>query len=274
MPITRVAGQSLFYQDCGKGFPVVLAHGYLWNSHMWAPQIAALSQSYRVVVPDLWGHGQSGPLPSNTQSFVDISAQMTAFLDSLGIEQCAIVGLSVGGMWSAELALTDPNRVRALILMDTDLGLEPNFSRRRYLQMLDHIGNSGSIPLQMLDAIVPLFFRIGGPRDTNLATAFRRKLSAFSSSQLRDSIVPLGKIIFGRPEANHRLSKLDPTRTLVMCGSEDRVRPPAETVHMAQIIGCQYVLVPGAGHISNLENPAFVSSTIYDWFSRQLPNFT
>jgi len=58
-----------------------------------------------------------------------------------------------------------------------------------------------------------------------------------------------------------------------MCGAGDMARPPSETVKMASVIGCAHALVPDAGHISNLENPAFVTRTLLDWFdAQQLPS--
>jgi pimeloyl-ACP methyl ester carboxylesterase len=265
MPFVKIAGQSLHYQIHGTGFPILLGHSYLWDSSMWAPQIEALSRSFTVIAPDLWGHGQSGPLPEGTRTFADLAAHMSALLDVLEVEQCAVVGLSVGGMWGATLALNEPERVKALVMMDTDLGAEPEVTRAKYFQMLDTIAHLGALPPPMLDAIVPLFFRPGADMNGQLALAFREALTRFTAVQLRESIVPLGRIIFGRPEANHELAGLDAARTLLMCGSGDIARPPAETAHMAQVIGCDHVLVPQAGHISNLENAAFVTQTLTEW---------
>ncbi|MFP3710763.1 alpha/beta fold hydrolase, partial [Paraburkholderia sp. SIMBA_009] len=92
-------------------------HSYLWDAAMWAPQIDALSSRYRVIVPDLWGHGASGPLPEGTQTLDDLAEHASALLDALEIDACAVVGLSVGGMWGARLALREPRRVRSLVLM-------------------------------------------------------------------------------------------------------------------------------------------------------------
>jgi pimeloyl-ACP methyl ester carboxylesterase len=267
MPFVKIAGQSLHFKIRGTGFPVLLGHSYLWDSSMWAPQIEDLCRSYRVITPDLWDHGYSNRLPGGTRTFADLSVHMSALLDSLEIEQCAVVGLSVGGMWGANLALREPERVKALVLMDTDLGAEPEETRARYFQMLDTIEHLGAIPAPMLDAIVPLFFRPGADMKGHLALTFRDALTRFTALQLRQSIVPLGRMIFGRPEANHVLAGLNATRTLLMCGSEDMARVPAETAHMAQVIGCDHVLILEAGHISNLENAAFVTKTLREWLN-------
>ncbi|WP_233807902.1 alpha/beta fold hydrolase [Paraburkholderia sp. HP33-1] len=265
MPFFTIAGKPLHYQMRGTGYPVLLGHSYLWDSSMWAPQIEALSISYQVIAPDLWGHGQSGPVPENAHTLGDLAAHASGLLDALDIEQCALVGLSVGGMWGAELALREPGRISGLVMMDTYLGTEPDSTRMRYFQMLDTIETLGRIPPPILDAIVPLFFRPGAALDGEVPTAFRNRLSAFSASQLRESIVPLGRLIFSRPDTVPGLVGLDATRTLLMCGALDSTRSPAEMIRMADVIGCRHVLVPEAGHISNLENPAFVTDTLLKW---------
>ncbi|HHX4056218.1 MAG: alpha/beta fold hydrolase [Burkholderia contaminans] len=269
MPAVNIHGSTLHYQDHGTGFPVLLGHSYLWDAAMWAPQIDALSRQYRVIVPDLWGHGASGALPEGTQTLDDLAAQASALLDALAIEQCALVGLSVGGMWGARLALREPQRVRSLVLMDASLEAEPDATRLRYFGMLDAIATAGRIAPPLLDAIVPLFFR----PDVNLAgpvpSAFRDALANLPADRLRQSIVPLGRLIFGRPDTLPALAELDAERTLLMCGAGDMARPPSETVKMASVIGCAHALVPDAGHISNLENPAFVTRMLLDWFDAQ-----
>lgn len=96
----------------------------------------------------------------------------------------------------------------------------------------------------------------------------RPSLTAFTAEQLRQSIVPLGRVIFGRPDTSARLADLDSASTLLMCGALDTARPPEETLRMAEIIGCNHVLIPDAGHISNLENPSFVTETLLDWLGQ------
>jgi pimeloyl-ACP methyl ester carboxylesterase len=270
MPFITIEGKPLHYQTRGTGFPILLGHSYLWDSSMWAPQIEVLSRLYQVIAPDLWGHGKSGDLPDNTHTLGDLAAHASHLLDALDIEQCAVVGLSVGGMWGAELALREPERVRALVMMDTDLGAEPEATRTRYFQMLDTIEALGKIPAPMLDAIVPMFFRAGVALDGKVPASFRDGLASFSASQLQRSIVPLGRVIFDRSDAIARLAALDAARTLLMCGALDFTRTPAETIRMAEVIGCEHLLIPDAGHISNLENPTFVTDTLIQWLEQHV----
>ncbi|MET5115475.1 alpha/beta fold hydrolase, partial [Burkholderia pseudomallei] len=76
MPFVTIDGQPQHYQIRGAGAPVLFGHSYLWESSMWEPQLDALSKSYRVIAPDLGGHGRSGPLPDGTRSLDDLARQM------------------------------------------------------------------------------------------------------------------------------------------------------------------------------------------------------
>ncbi|MEA9557826.1 alpha/beta fold hydrolase [Xanthomonas nasturtii] len=270
MPSCTIAGQTLHYTQHGHGFPILLGHSYLWDAAMWEPQIQALSQHYQVIVPELWGHGQSGELPQGTQGIDDLARQMLGLLDALELPQCAVVGLSVGGMWGAELALMAPERVRSLVLMDTFLGAEPQATRARYFGMLDVIEAAGQVTPALIEAIVPIFFRPGIDLTSALPAAFAQRLAAMTAEQLRTSIVPLGRLIFGRADRLDAMSALDPANTFLLGGDADTARPPEELWMMAEAICCDYELVPDAGHIASLENPAFVNAQLLGWFKRTL----
>lgn len=268
MPFATIDGQPLHYLDQGQGPVVVLGSSYLWDQSMWAPQIDALSKHYRVIVPELWGHGQSGRLPEGTSSLDDLARQALALLDHLDIDCFSLVGLSVGGMWGARLALAAPERVQSLVLMDTYVGVEPEPTRLYYFSLFDKIEASGSIPEPLLDIVVPIFFRPGIDPQSALYQQFRATLAALPAERLRDSIVPLGRIIFGRDDILGQLPALNAERTLVMCGEQDKPRPPSEAREMAELIGCEHLLIPEAGHISNLENPEFVTEALLGFLRR------
>ncbi len=110
-----IDGKELAYLDKGEGPVVLLGHSYLWDHKMWQPQIEALSENYRCIVPDLWAHGQSAYAPERVRSLKDIAADMLALMNHLDVEQFSVVGLSVGGMWGAELTLLAPERVKVLL---------------------------------------------------------------------------------------------------------------------------------------------------------------
>ncbi|WP_039058231.1 alpha/beta fold hydrolase [Enterobacter sp. Bisph1] len=261
------AKPTMSFLDSGTGFPVLLGHSYLFDKSMWSPQIATLSEHFRVIVPDLWGHGDSSALPGEPESLADIADDHLALMDSLNIEQFAVVGLSVGGMWGAELAVAAPDRVRALMLLDTFVGSETDEARERYFGMLNAIDAAGSISPALVDYIVGQFYsEFAEPADIEQLNGY---LSSLSADTLRHSILPLGKLIFGRTD---RMSILDSVvcPAHVATGKLDLPRPPAEGRLMAQALGCEFTLISNAAHISNRENPAFVTRLIVDFLSQHL----
>ena len=204
-----IMGSRMTALDAGEGEVVVLGSSFLWDSEMWRPQIDALSPHYRVVVPHLWGHGGSGPMPPATKDLRDLARQNLALLDHLGIQRFAMVGLSVGGMWGAELALLAPEQVTALALLDTFLGAEPADSRARYFAVLDAVAATRSLPDAVLDAVVPLFFSPNVQATApDLPASFRARLKEWDRDRLVDAVVPLGRLIFGRRDALADLARL------------------------------------------------------------------
>lgn len=265
----EIDGARMSYVDQGQGFPVLLGHSYLWSAEMWQPQIAALSEHFRVIVPELWGHGGSDAPPATTTDMSALARQHLALLDALDIPQCHLVGLSVGGMWGAQLAIEHPERVDRLVLMDTYLGAEPEATRLKYFGLLDAASAAGLFPEPLLDIVVPIFFHAGGQTVPEVRDGFRAALKASSAEVIRNSLDPMGRVIFGRPDLLTRLGELEGSRTIVVCGDQDIPRPPEESNEMARIIGCMAAQIPFAGHISSLENPHVVNEFLLNWLPRK-----
>ena len=105
MPFADINGQRIHFEDTGGvGVPLVLAHGFLMDSTMFEPQVAALRDEWRVITWDQRGHGQT---VSDGQrfSFWDSAADLAGLLDQLGIQQAAVGGMSQGGFIALRLAL-------------------------------------------------------------------------------------------------------------------------------------------------------------------------
>jgi pimeloyl-ACP methyl ester carboxylesterase len=266
--LIEVDGSPLHVLEAGRGDAVLLGHSYLWSAEMWRPQIEVLARHYRVVVPDLWGHGGSGRLPETTRDMARLARQHLALMDALGIERFAVCGLSVGGMWAFELACLAPHRVRAMALLDCFIGAEPDPARLRFFGLLDAVVTASSVPTPVLDAVVPMFFAPDiASRRPDLPERFRAALQAWPRDRLLDSVVPLGRIIFGRRDALGDAPRLRMPR-IVLHGAADIPRSADEAERMAIALACPLVLLPGVGHIASLEAPQVVTDHLLS-FLRQ-----
>jgi len=254
----EIAGRQMAYLDEGQGPVLLFGHSYLWDSAMWAPQIAALKGQYRCIVPELWGHGDSDRLPEGTCTLATLARDHLALLDALGVEECVLVGLSIGGMWGVELARMAPTRLKGVVLMDSFVGLEPQITCERYLGMLGMIGQLGAIPAPIVEQVAPLFF--ANQPNAALIDGFKERLASWPGEKIA-AMVAVGRSFVTRED---RIDWLEEIRVpaLVMTGCEDKARPVLEGYLMAEVLGCPFKEIPAAGHISTLENPAFVNQAL------------
>ena len=259
----EIAGRQMAYLDEGQGPVLLFGHSYLWDSAMWAPQIAALKGQYRCIVPELWGHGDSDRLPEGPCTLATLARDHLALLDALGIEECVLVGLSIGGMWGVELAHMPPDCIKGLVLMDSFVGLEPQITCERYLGMLAAIEQLGTIPAPIIEQVAPIFF--ANQPDAALLAEFKERLAAWPSDKIA-AMVAVGRSFVTREDRIEWMEEIT-VPALVMTGCEDKARPVLEGYLMAEVLGCTFKEIPAAGHISSMENPAFVNQALAEFLA-------
>src|SRR4030095_4922753 len=118
MAQVQIDNIQMAYTDTGAGRPVVLIHGYPFNRSLWNEQVAALSNEYRVIAPDLRGFGESDA-SEGTATMNQLAQDVALLLDHLEIARATIAGLSMGGYVALAFYKQFASRVRALILADT-----------------------------------------------------------------------------------------------------------------------------------------------------------
>lgn len=253
--LAAIAGSQMSYIDVGAGDTVVLAHDYLCDAEMWRAQIDALSKHYRVIIPELWGHGNSGRIPWGTKDLGDIAYHHLILLDHLGVRDFALIGLSAGGMWAAELALMVPQQVTALALLDSYVGPERTEERERYLSVLAELKSRRALSDHDADAIVPWFFSPEAIRlNPLLAQDFKARLLEPKNDRIIDTLVAIGRIILNRRDALPDLASVT-VPAMVLTGQHDHSHPPEEGWMMARALSCMYIELRGAGHLSSIEAP-------------------
>ncbi|MCW2277096.1 alpha/beta fold hydrolase [Heliophilum fasciatum] len=139
MPYIIHRNRRIFFEERGDGAPLLLIHGVAVSHKMWAPQLAVLARSYRVIAPDLRGAGKSSGLSWQSR-VADLVADLIALLDRLAIEQVAVCGLSFGGVVAQELVLRYPERCAMLVLVDTFSELRPGISQEGALWLATWLG--------------------------------------------------------------------------------------------------------------------------------------
>jgi len=256
VPVVQRHDVQIFFEDSGVGPPVVLGHSFLCSGEMWREQVPALHATFRVVNPDLRGHGRSSHV-TRSFSLYDALSDVIAVLDHLRIERAIWCGLSIGGMVALRAALTHPDRVAALVLLDTDAGPETGLRKLKYHAMGVGARVLGIRPF--LPAITPLMFGATTRRQNpTLVTEWKGR---FASAHV-PSILRCLEALMTRDSLLEHLDRIE-APALVLVGAEDRSLPaPVSRRIHDRLRHSTFSLIPAAGHLSALEQPAAVTDAI------------
>jgi pimeloyl-ACP methyl ester carboxylesterase len=255
MPTAEANGQTLYYEDSGGDGPaVVFSHGFLMDSSMFAPQVAALAPEFRCVTWDERGFGQtacSGPF-----TYWDSAADCVALLDALGIDSAVFAGMSQGGFIALRAALASPDRVKALVLIDTQAGTEAEENKPAYEAMTEDWVTNGPHD-GLAGAIASLIF--GGGYDP---APWIAKWQAGDKAAIREPFTTL----IGRDDVTDKLGEIAQP-AIIFHGTEDGAIPMAKAEALAAgLANCvDLVQVPGAGHASNLSHPDAVNGPLLEF---------
>jgi 3-oxoadipate enol-lactonase len=261
MAFVHNQGVKIAFDAVGAGPPLVLGHSFLCSGKMWREQVPALTGEHRVLKLDFRGHGRSGAV-TRAFSLYDAVSDVVAVLDELGIEKATWCGLSVGGMVALRAALTRPERVGGLILLDTDAGAESLLPKLRYHAMGLGARFLGTRPF--LPAIARLMF--GATTERENPALVREWKEEFASVHVPSMLRGLDALM-RRDSLLGRLPEIT-VPALVVVGAEDRSLPPFLSRRIHDLLpDSRYVEVPGAGHLSALENPAVVNAAILDFLA-------
>ena len=262
MAVLDIQNQRVFFDDIGSGMPVVLGHSFLCSGEMWRNQIHAFEQRYRMINVDLRGHGQSGPSRQRF-SLYDAVEDVVAVLDELGVERAVWCGLSIGGMVALRAALTVPDRVSGLVLMDTDAGNEHLLRKLKYRLMGFGARTLGMRPF--LPAVTRLMFGATTRRDNpELVDEWRR---VFADVDLPSALQCLA-CLMDRDSVVSRLPEIS-VPCLVIAGQEDRSLPVALSHRIHQgLPDSEIRVIQQAGHLTALEQPNPVNDALEKFLDR------
>lgn len=249
----RVNGIDLAYQAAGAGDPLLLIHAFPLNRAMWNQQITDLSDQFLVIAPDIRGFGQSelGDVPISLDQY---AADLVALLDHLGIGRVAVAGLSMGGYIAFALLRAAPGRISKLILADTRAEADTEEGRQTREQNAQLAEREGvpALVTQMLPKL------LAPDADATVQAQVRQIASANGAAGVAAAL----RAMAARPDATAHLGTTD-IPALIIVGSADALTPleAAQAMYRA-LPAARIVTIDGAGHLSNLEQPAAFTSTI------------
>jgi len=255
----RVNGTRLLVRDLGPrdGVPVVLLHGFPMDGTSWRPQIEALEGEFRVVCGDARGHGKSGGGSFPFEWFVD---DLLAVLDRLKIDRAVLVGLSMGGYVALRFAEREPSRIRGLVLAGTKSQADGNEAKVKRAAGARKALAEGS--RAFADGFLANAFAPGA--DPKVVAAARRVIAAMEPKAIAAALVAMAT----RTDTTESLAKIQ-VPTLVIAGEKDAIVPPDGTRALAAgIPGAHFHSIPGAGHFSNLQDPAAFSRALLRFLRR------
>jgi pimeloyl-ACP methyl ester carboxylesterase len=258
----------LYYEATGKGRPLVFVHGFGCGIRSWDPQVKTLSRAHRVIAYDVRGHGLSDAPRGPTAYSQPISVEdLRGLLTFLKIRRAAVVGLSMGGNIALNFALTYPALVSALVVADTGAGSDGTGDWIAGAQAYAKEAESGGTEA-FADAAMasPLFARYcaQGPA----AQRFIR--ACLMTHRARGIAHTAREVLAKRPTLYALEARLATLRvpTLLIVGEHDE---PCRKVHefMARTIpGATSRVLPGIGHLSNLEAPAPFNAAVTRFLAR------
>jgi len=261
--ITLPNGQPLSYVEAGHGgVPLLLLHGYPLDRQLWAPQLEGL-RGHRVIAPDLRGFGESAAAAA-PRTLAEHADDMAALLDTLGIPQVVLGGLSMGGYIALEFAHRHRGRLLGLVLADTKA--EPDDAAAR-------AGRDVAIATAERDGAAVIATGMGAKlfaaaTPPAIREPVMARMAATSVAGITAALAAL------RDRADHRalLPTLAGLPVLVLVGAEDVLTPPAVARGMAHAVpGAMLLEIAGAGHLPTLEQPVVVTAALQRFLDALTP---
>ena len=265
MTFIDVDERPIAWREAGPstGDPVLFLHGLGGSRIAWDPQLAALSAlGLRCAAWDMPGYGASAPAPEPL-TFDHLVAAVSVWMGTLEVPSAHIVGLSMGGMVAQHVALHDPDRVRSLALLDTSpaFGLDRSTTAHRWMEERLRPLREGATPASMAASSLRSIMALD-------ATALAVQQAVDAMARIPSDGLAAAVRCLVTHDVRADLSRLR-VPTLVMVGELDAETPPSYAEAIASSIqGARLEVIPGAGHITNLEAPDAVNRLLEEHIRR------
>jgi 3-oxoadipate enol-lactonase len=253
---------EIVYRVLGEGLPLVLLHPFPVNHEFWLPAAQALAGRYRVILPDLRGHGDSGA-GEGPATMEKHAGDIARVMDDADIGRAALVGVSIGGYALFEFWRRHRGRVAALGLCNTKAPVDSAEARAGRLQAAKDVLERGTEPFfeSMIPRLLARTTRETRPDLVEGALRMMRKMSPEDVAQVQRGMAE-------RPDSTDTLKTIN-VPTLLVTGDEDILTGVNEAELMRQnISGSQLRVIPKAGHYSAWEQPEEAGKLLRQFLER------
>src|ERR1700722_2866398 len=270
-------GDRIAYREAGRGDALLLIHGMAGSSATWRAIIPQLSKKYRVIAPDLLGHGMSAK-PRGDYSLGAFAVFLRDLLDELGVHRATVIGQSLGGGIAMQFTYQHRHYCDRLALIGSG-GLGPDLSPM--LRILSAPGAELVLPVVAPQPVLNIGNKLGSwltsagihsPRAGEIWNAY----SSLSDSQTRQAFLrTLRSVVDYRGQAVSAVNKLHVSSglpTLLIWGDQDRIIPVAHgyAAHDA-VPGSRLEVLEGVGHFPHVESPTAVVEILDDFIVTTRP---
>jgi 3-oxoadipate enol-lactonase len=261
MPFAHSDGTRVYWEESGRGEPILLIMGLGYAHQMWFRTRPVLESKYRVILFDNRGVGKSD-VPAGPYPIAQMAADAAAIMDAAGIQKARVFGISMGGMIAQEFAIRYPDRVERLVLGCTACGGQNAVpAAQKVLQVL--MARATMTPEEGAEAMVPFIYDASTPRE-RIEEDLAVRLSVYPTAQGYIGQIQgiMAWSCFDRLGAIH-------APTLVIHGETDQLVPPENAKIIAdRIPGAELVMLPHASHIFTTDQPELSHGAILRFLER------
>jgi len=253
---------TLHYSEAGRGTSVVLLHGFPLSGAIWQAQQKQLAEQYRVIVPDLRGHGKS-PAPPGAYDMSLLARDVLAMLDSLQIKKAVIMGHSMGGYVALAALRLAPERFLALGLIASQAGADSDEARQGRYRIAEKVAAAGSNA--MAEAMLPKLFAPTLPAAAPIVEQVRQLILKTAPTGIIGALQGLAI----RPDAHALLSNLT-LPVLLLAGEQDQIIALEKPKALASSLKTMATLttIANAGHMPMLEQPDATTAAMRQFLSK------
>lgn len=289
MPTLEVDGATLDYETSGSGWPIVLLHGGWLDRDLWTPQVERFAGDFRVVTPDLRGHGDSDTVDPDSDAVdsdsdaVDtatadnydverMAADVTALCEHLGLARPVVCGLSMGGLVAQQFALAHTDRLAGLVLADTVTSVPPVPGTESARRLLFPTGPARLLARQLGPGA---YFRsvlgtVEAAEGRWLALDDDPRAYALDCIDAYDADGFLGVLEAFYRDRPRDLSGLR-VPTLLLHGDHEATPVVTQNRRLERTIpDAERIVLPDAGHLSSLDNPSAFGDALEDFLDERV----